>query len=101
MSNPIAEKKPPLIWTNALLFLITGLVALIAVPWYGFAKGYSVGAWAFFAFFLIANEMSITGGYHRLWAHRSYDAHPALRVFFMIFGSMALQNSALVWCSGH
>jgi len=101
MSNPIAEKKPPLIWTNALLFILTGLVALIAVPWYGFTKGFSLGSWAFFAFFLIANEMSITGGYHRLWAHRAYEAHPALRVFFMIFGTMALQNSALVWCSGH
>jgi stearoyl-CoA desaturase (delta-9 desaturase) len=77
------------------------LVAVIAVPWYGFTKGFSLGSWAFFAFFLIANEMSITGGYHRLWAHRAYEAHPALRWFFMIFGSMALQNSALVWCSGH
>jgi len=101
MSHPIVETKPPLIWTNTLLFVLTAAVAAIAVPWYGFTKGFSVGAWAFFAFFLIANEMSITGGYHRLWAHRAYDAHPALRIFFVIFGSMALQNSALIWCSGH
>jgi stearoyl-CoA desaturase (delta-9 desaturase) len=45
--------------------------------------------------------MSITGGYHRLWAHRAYDAHWSVRLFFMIFGAMALQNSAWAWCSGH
>lgn len=102
MSQAIAEKKPPLIWTNTLLFILTALVAAVAVPWWVMAKGgFSGGAWAFFAFFLIANEMSITGGYHRLWAHKSYEAHPALKIFYLIFGTMALQNSALVWCSGH
>lgn len=101
MSNPTAEKKPPLIWTNTLLFSLTGLAALVLVPLWGFTQGFSVGAWVFFAIFLIANEMSITAGYHRLWAHRAYEAHPALRLFFVIFGAMALQNSALVWCSGH
>lgn len=100
-SHPIVEQKPPLIWTNTLLFVLTSLAAIVLVPLWGFTHGFSAGAWAFAAFFLIANEMSITGGYHRLWAHKSYDAHPVVRFFFMIFGAMALQNSAWVWCSGH
>ena len=91
----------PRLWTTTLLFSISMLTALIAVPWYGFAHGYSVGAWCWYAFFLIANGMSITGGYHRLWAHKAYEAHWILRLFFMIFGTMSLQNSAFVWCSGH
>ncbi len=45
--------------------------------------------------------MSITGGYHRLWAHRSYDAHWSLRLVYLIFGTMALQNSVWAWASGH
>jgi stearoyl-CoA desaturase (delta-9 desaturase) len=45
--------------------------------------------------------MSITAGYHRLWAHRTYEAHLALRIFYLIFGTMALQNSVFSWCSGH
>ena len=97
----VQTEKPPLIVLNATIFLATGLITLIAVPWYGIVHGYSAGIWAFFAFFLIVNEMSITAGYHRLWAHRAYEAHPILRVFFLIFGTMALQNSAWVWCSGH
>jgi len=98
---PSAEHKPPLIWTNVLLFSLTNLAALVLVPWYGITHGYSSGAWAFFAFFLVANEMAITAGYHRLWAHKTYEAHIILRVLYMIFGTMALQNSAFVWCSGH
>ncbi|HEY1900428.1 MAG TPA: fatty acid desaturase [Steroidobacteraceae bacterium] len=94
-------EKPPLIILNVMIFALTALITLIAVPWYGIVHGYSAGLWAFFAFFLIANGMSITGGYHRLWAHRAYEAHFILRVFYLVFGTMALQNSAWVWCSGH
>jgi stearoyl-CoA desaturase (Delta-9 desaturase) len=91
----------PRLWTTTLLFSITMLVALTLVPWYGLTHGFSAGSWAFYAFFLIANGVSITGGYHRLWAHRTYEAHWLLRLFFMIFGTMSLQNSAFAWCSGH
>jgi stearoyl-CoA desaturase (delta-9 desaturase) len=45
--------------------------------------------------------MAITAGYHRLWAHRTYDAHWSLRLLYLTFGTMALQNSVFVWCSGH
>jgi stearoyl-CoA desaturase (Delta-9 desaturase) len=98
---PGAEKKPQLIWVNALTFLLTGLIAAVAVPWYGLTSGYSVGAWIAFGALVTLNEMSITAGYHRLWAHKTYDANVVVRFIYMIFGAMALQNSAFVWCSGH
>ena len=71
------------------------------MPWYGIKHGYSAGIWAFAAFFLVANEMSITAGFHRLWAHKAYEAHWLLRAFYFVFGTMALQNSVFVWASGH
>jgi stearoyl-CoA desaturase (delta-9 desaturase) len=95
------EGSAPRLWTTTLLFSLTMLAALVLVPWYGLTRGFSVGAWVCYAFFLIANGLSITAGYHRLWAHRTYEAHWALRLFFMIFGTMSLQNSAFAWCSGH
>jgi stearoyl-CoA desaturase (Delta-9 desaturase) len=95
------EESAPRLWTTTLLFSLTMLAALVLVPWYGLTRGFSAGAWACYAFFLIANGLSITAGYHRLWAHRTYEAHWTLRLFFMIFGTMSLQNSAFVWCSGH
>jgi stearoyl-CoA desaturase (Delta-9 desaturase) len=100
-STVSAPQAPPRLWTTTLLFSLSMLAALVLVPWYGFTHGFSVGSWVCYAFFLIANGMAITGGYHRLWAHKTYEAHWTLRLFFMIFGSMSLQNSAFVWCSGH
>ncbi len=70
-----AFENAPRIWSTTLMFVITLAVAAVAVPWYGIAHGFSVGAWVLFVVFLYANGMSITGGYHRLWAHKSYDAH--------------------------
>lgn len=45
--------------------------------------------------------MSITAGYHRLWSHKAYDAHPVVKVILAIGGAMTLQNSILHWCSDH
>jgi len=96
-----ANGAAPRIWSTTLMFVITLAVAAVAVPWFGIAHGYSVGAWVLFVVFLYANGMSITGGYHRLWAHKSYDAHWSLRLIYLIFGTMALQNSVFCWASNH
>jgi stearoyl-CoA desaturase (Delta-9 desaturase) len=95
------EPKPPLILPNVLIFTLTMTVAVIGVPWWGFEHGFKAATWALFAFLLVANGMSITGGYHRLWAHRTYEAHRALKIVYLFFGTMALQQSVLVWASDH
>ncbi len=99
--TPGAENKPQLIWVNTLMFILTGLAAIVLVPWYGLTSGYSAGAWIAFGVLVALNEMSITAGYHRLWAHKTYDATVVVRFIYMIFGTMALQNSVFVWASGH
>jgi len=95
------EPRAPLIWTNALMFALTFAAAAILVPWYGLTHGFSTADWGVFVFFLGANGIAITAGYHRLWAHRTYDAHWSVRLLYLVFGTMALQNSAFAWCSGH
>jgi stearoyl-CoA desaturase (delta-9 desaturase) len=95
------ESRPKFIWTNTLIFALTALVALVAVPWYGLAVGFKAASWIACVILLFANGMSITGGYHRLWSHRAYDAHWTVRLAYMIFGSMAIQNSILIWSSNH
>jgi stearoyl-CoA desaturase (delta-9 desaturase) len=96
-----SEKKPPLLWMQSILFSSTLLIALIGVPWYGFSQGFSWSGWLAFVVILGANGMSITAGYHRLWAHNSYKAHPLLKIMFALFGAAATQNSILIWASGH
>jgi stearoyl-CoA desaturase (delta-9 desaturase) len=95
------SNKPPLIWVNALLFLITALVALIAAPLYGYYYGYG---WPHLLWFLLTFSfcnLSITAGYHRLWAHKAYEANIILRLLYALGGAFALQNSALHWSSDH
>lgn len=45
--------------------------------------------------------MGITFGYHRLFAHRSFKAHPVVQFVAILLGSIALQNSVLKWSSDH
>jgi stearoyl-CoA desaturase (delta-9 desaturase) len=88
-------------WPTTLMFALTAAVAVSVVPWYGLRHGYHAGAWIWFVVLLSANELAITCGYHRLFSHATYEAHPALKLVYLIFGAMALQNSALVWSAGH
>eukprot|EP00392_Amoebophrya_sp_AT5.2_P008831 g8859.t1 len=45
--------------------------------------------------------LGITAGAHRLWSHRSYDAHAITRFFLMICNSMANQGSIYHWARDH
>ncbi len=51
--------------------------------------------------FWIITGLGITVGYHRLFSHRSFRAHPILEWIMVICGTAALENSALKWCSDH
>ena len=97
----IRTPPAPMNWVTTMMFVLTTLGAVVLVPWYGIAHGYHASTWVFFAVFLIANGIGITCGYHRLFAHSTYEAHPALRIFYLLLGAMALQNSALKWSADH
>lgn len=94
-------KKPPLILTNILLFMITGLIAFVVVPFwawhFGFDRNEILATLGLFFF----TGISITAGYHRLWSHKAYEANTLVRIFLAIGGAMALQNSILHWSSDH
>src|SRR5271165_2504522 len=100
MNDPVGQ-LPPRNWPTLLMFVGTLGLALTVVPWYGFTRGYTGSAWIAFAALLCINELSITCGYHRLFSHATYQAHPVLKVIFLLFGAMALQNSALIWSASH
>jgi stearoyl-CoA desaturase (delta-9 desaturase) len=99
MSNNTA--KPPLNPVNTIIFVGLPLAALILVPAWGIYRGYDGFQWLWALAFLYLNGMSITGGYHRLWAHRAYRASTGLKWFFAFWGAGALQNSILIWASDH
>ncbi|QYJ78996.1 acyl-CoA desaturase [Shewanella acanthi] len=93
--------KPPIIWLNVCLFSLTLLGTLVLIPWYGIIHGYAASEWIAFILLAYYSGLSITAGYHRLWSHKAYKAHPAVRFFYALGGALALQNSALHWASDH
>ncbi len=95
------ENSPPLNPVNVIIFVGFPLAALILVPAWGLYHGYTTAQWIWALAFLYLNGMSITGGYHRLWSHKAYEAHPLLKWFYALWGAGALQNSILVWSSDH
>lgn len=54
-----------------------------------------------FATMFIASGLSITLGYHRLFAHLSFKAKWPVKFLTTVFGATALENSVLEWCSDH
>jgi stearoyl-CoA desaturase (delta-9 desaturase) len=96
-----SNRKPPLIWVNVAIFVGLPLAALLLVPAWGIYRGFDTAQWLWALAFLYLNGMSITGGYHRLWAHKAYEASPALKWLFAFWGAGALQNSILIWASDH
>lgn len=45
--------------------------------------------------------LGITAGYHRLWAHRAYNASVPLQFALAIAGTGAVEGSIKWWCRGH
>ncbi|KAJ5991882.1 hypothetical protein N7451_007606 [Penicillium sp. IBT 35674x] len=84
-------------WVNTTLILV--------VPFFGCVAAFytelrlATAAWAILYYFWTA--LGITAGYHRLWAHRSYEASLPLRVFLACVGSGAVQGSIRWWSSKH
>ena len=62
-------KKPPIILTNVLVFIITGAIALLAVPLWAVTMGFDTTEVVTAVVLFYFTGMSITAGYHRLWYH--------------------------------
>lgn len=101
MSTSTIKEHAPINWVPAILFSVTGLLAVTVVPWYGFSYGYTLAAVVTYVVLTSLTELAITAGYHRLWSHNAYNAHWSLRLVLALFGAMALQNTILHWSSGH
>merc|ERR1712071_322796 len=84
-----------IVWRNVLVFVYLhiaavygGYLMLTAAKWYPVA-------WA--VWLHLYGGFGITGGAHRLWAHRSYKAKWPLRVIAAIAQTIAVQNDIFEW----
>lgn len=99
--DPKDFQNPPINWVPAIVLLSTPILALILVPWYLWTHDTTPALWIAFSLFMAWTGLSITAGYHRLWAHKSYEAHPIVKYFLLLGATLAVQSSAFDWCSGH
>ena len=91
-------------WVSAIYLIGTMLTTLIGLPLFLYQFGSQINWWlhgTMFVGMFIASGLSITLGYHRLFSHLSFKAKWPVRLFTLIFGATAMENSALEWCSDH
>ncbi|MGE4618585.1 MAG: fatty acid desaturase [Planctomycetota bacterium] len=98
------EEKPtdgPILWVNTLFLSLSPILVALLIPIYLWNAGSHWALWvAAFTLWWFAG-LGITIGYHRLFAHRSYEGSKVWRLLSLVAGASALQNSAIVWSASH
>ncbi len=88
-------------WVTSSFLIGTAALTVTAVPLYLWKFGVD---WFHFALFFVmfcASGFSISLGYHRLFSHIAFKAAWPVRLFTLIFGAGAFENSVLMWSSEH
>lgn len=88
-------------WETSAFLIGTVVLTLTAVPLYLWYFGLDWFQVALFFALLMATGFSITLGYHRLFSHLAFRARSPVKLFVLIFGSAAFENSVLMWASEH
>ncbi len=84
-----------------VFFFVIGyhLLVLALIPFV-----YPLFSWSALAFLLVTfiiGGLSITAGYHRLYAHKAYSANPFFEWTVLLTSTLAWQWSALAWSHDH
>ena len=88
-------------WVSSIFLIMTPIAAIVGVAWHSTSFGvYWTDPAILLAFYLMTG-MSVTGGYHRCFSHRSHEARWPLRLFYAVFGASAFQDSIVRWSSDH
>lgn len=88
-------------WQNILFIGVTHLVTLVGVPYYIMTHGLDVWDVGLLLFFIMASGLGTTVAYHRLFAHRTFQAGNLVTFLGLFFGASAFEMSALEWASQH
>lgn len=94
----VSELRPD--WINISVLTGVHLAGIAAILYLALVKCDPATLLLALALFWVVG-LSVTGGYHRLFAHRTYRAIAPLRLFYLLFGTAAVQNSALRWAADH
>ena len=88
-------------WPTSSFLIGTLLISLTLVPVYIWCFGLDLFQVALFLVMYFLVGFSVTLGYHRLFSHLTFQAHWSVRLFTLIFGAAAFENSVLLWACEH
>ena len=98
----LSESDFSIVWTNVAIFVLGHLLYA-----HGFHQLMAYGTlqnW-YTVFYInilgVFIGISLTGGAHRMWAHRAYEASLPLRIIYMIGHTIIGQNCLYIWCRDH
>lgn len=86
---------------NLLFLTLTPIASVALIYLWIDTDGFHWGQIILGIVLYLLTGISITAGYHRLFAHKAYDANPIVKLVFLIFGAASFQNSVLKWGSDH
>lgn len=97
VKDVIAEQLSNIEWITTIYLFLTPVISvygLITCEYY----------WQTFVlcfFHYLTGGLGITAGYHRLYSHRAYKAHPIFKNILLFFATGCFQMSVLEWCNDH
>ena len=89
MIHKMFNNEAKISWVVTIFVIVTpilGIYGILTTPFIW--KTYLLA----FIFYYIGG-VGITAGYHRLWSHRSYDAHWTVQIFLLLLGSSTFEGS--------
>ncbi|KAF8893954.1 delta 9-fatty acid desaturase protein [Infundibulicybe gibba] len=86
-----------LVWLNVGIIFVTPVIGLVGA--YYTELRWETALFSLFYYFFTG--LGITAGYHRLWAHRSYNATRPLQYILALAGAGAVEGSIKWWSRDH
>lgn len=88
-------------WTSTIFLIVYQIILLAILPFYFYHESPSLVLMIITFVMLYATGLSITGGYHRFYAHRTFKTNRFIESLLLFFGAMGGQGSALRWGFDH
>lgn len=88
-------------WVNFLFIVLTPVVGVGGTIWSLQHGGSTHPTWILMVVLMFATGIGITAGYHRLFSHLTYKAHPIVETILILLGGASFEGSAREWCCAH
>jgi stearoyl-CoA desaturase (delta-9 desaturase) len=100
-TSDLAARVPATVRIVNLLAVTLPLIGFVATAVMLWGRGFDAVHLSVFLGMYVLTGLGITVGYHRLFTHRAFDAHPAVKWALGVLGSMAIEGPLRTWVANH